>query len=128
MATSEQRLKPRQVGKAGTVIASLDIGCSKIACLIGRVDPGSRAGFAFMGGGRQQSRGFNGGSITDIEALERSVRLAVEDAEREAGERIERVILGITGPKVDSQLAEAQIELGQREITSRDVKRFGRKR
>jgi cell division protein FtsA len=123
MATSEQRLKPRQVGKAGTVIASLDIGCSKIACLIGRVDPGSRAGFAFMGGGRQQSRGFNGGSITDIEALERSVRLAVEDAEREAGERIERVILGITGPKVDSQLAEAQIELGQREITSRDVQK-----
>lgn len=123
MATTEQRLKPRQVGKAGTVIASLDIGCSKIACLIGRVDPGSRAGFAFMGGGRQQSRGFNGGSITDIEALERSVRLAVEDAEREAGERIEKVILGITGPKVESQLAEAQIELGQREITGRDVQK-----
>ena len=123
MATNEQRVKPRQIGKAGTVIASLDIGCSKIACLIGRVDPGSRAGFAFMGGGRQQSRGFNGGAITDIEALERSVRLAVEDAEREAGERIERVILGITGPKVHSQLAEAQIELGQREITSRDVQK-----
>ena len=80
MATSTQRLKPRHVGKAGTVVAALDIGCSKIACLIGRVDPGSRAGFAFMGGGRQQSRGFNGGSISDIEALERSIRLAVEDA------------------------------------------------
>ncbi|MEL7040864.1 MAG: cell division protein FtsA [Pseudomonadota bacterium] len=121
MATSEHRLKPRQIGKAGTVVAALDIGCSKIACLIGRVDPGSRAGFAFMGGGRQQSRGFNGGAITDIEALERSIRLAVEDAEREAGERIDRIILGITGPKVDSQLAEAEIELGQREISGRDV-------
>ena len=76
MATNEQRLKPRQVGKAGTVVAALDIGCSKIACLIGRVDPGSRAGFSFMGGGRQQSRGFNGGAISDIEALERSIRLA----------------------------------------------------
>ena len=68
MATSEQRLKPRHVGKAGTVVAALDIGCSKIACLIGRVDPGSRSGFSFMGGGRQQSRGFNGGAITDFEA------------------------------------------------------------
>lgn len=123
MSTIEQRSKPKSVGKAGTVVAALDIGCSKIACLIGRVDPGSRAGFAFMGGGRQQSRGFNGGAITDMDALERSVRLAVEDAEREAGERIERVILGITGPKVDSQLAEAQIELGQREITPRDVQK-----
>ncbi len=121
MAKAEHRLKPRQVGKAGTVIAALDIGCSKIACLIGRVDPGSRAGFQLMGGGRQQSRGFNGGAITDIEALERSVRLAVEDAEREAGERIERVILGITGPKVESQVTDAEIQLGGREITPRDV-------
>ncbi|MEM9937226.1 MAG: cell division protein FtsA [Pseudomonadota bacterium] len=121
MATADKRLKPKQVGKAGTVIASLDIGCSKIACLIGRVDPGSRAGFAFMGGGRQQSRGFNGGAITNMEALERSVRLAVEDAEREAGERIEKVILGITGPRVESRLAEAQIDLGEREISTRDV-------
>ena len=47
----------------------------------------------------------------------------VEDAEREAGERIDRVILGITGPKVDSQLAEAEIELGQREISSKDVQK-----
>lgn len=123
MSTTEKRLKPSQIGKAGTVIAALDIGCSKIACLIGRVDPGSRAGFQLLGGGRQQSRGFNGGAITDIEALERSVRLAVEDAEREAGERIEQVILGITGPKVESALAEAQIELGQRDITRRDVQK-----
>ena len=123
MARTDQRLKPRQIGKAGTVIAALDIGCAKIACLIGRVDPGARAGFAFMGGGRQQSRGFSGGAITDIEALERSVRLAVEDAEREAGERIERVILGITGPKVESRIADAQVEIGQREITGRDVQK-----
>lgn len=124
MATNEKRLKPRAIGKAGTVIAALDIGCSKIACLIGRVDPDSRSGFAFMGGGRQQSRGFSGGAITNIETLERSIRLAVEDAEREAGERIDRVILGITGPKVDSRLVEAQIDIGQGEITPRDVQKL----
>ncbi len=123
MATYEKRLKPRAIGKAGTVVAALDIGSSKIACLIGRLDPGSRAGFSFMGGGRQQARGFNGGAITDMEALERSVRLAVEDAEREAGERIERIILGITGPKVDSQLVHAEISIGQKEISPRDVQK-----
>ena len=121
MARTDKRLRPRMVGKAGTLAASLDIGCSKITCLIGRIDPDSRSGFVFLGGGRQQSRGFSGGAITNIESLERSVRLAVEDAEREAGERIERVILGITGPRVDSRLVEGQIEIGQREITGRDV-------
>lgn len=121
MATNAKRLKPKAIGKAGSVVASLDIGCSKIACLIGRVDPDNRSGFAFMGGGRQQSRGFSGGAISDIEALERSIRLAVEDAEREAGERIDQVILGITGPKVESRLIEARIDIGQREIAQRDV-------
>lgn len=121
MSSHSQRYKPSALGKTGTVIAALDIGCTKIACLIGRVDPDSRAGFTFMGGGRQQSRGFNGGAITDIEALERSVRLAVEDAEREAGERIERVVLGITGPRIESHLAEAQIDVSHREISKRDV-------
>lgn len=123
MATNAQRMTPKQVSRAGTLVAALDIGSSKIACLIGRVDPASRAGFAFLGGGRQQSRGFSGGAITDIEALERSVRLAIEDAEREAGERIESVILGITGPRVSARLAEAEIDLSQKEISAREVRK-----
>ena len=85
MAKADARLKPAKAQKAGQIIASLDIGTSKITCLIGRYDPAVRSGFSFLGGGRQQSRGFKDGSITDMEALERSVRLAVEDAEREAG-------------------------------------------
>ena len=121
MASMETRGTLKTADKVGSLIAALDIGCSKIACLIGRIEPGSRAGFTLIGGGRQQSRGFDGGKITDMDALERSIRLAVEDAEREAGERIQGVILGITGPKVDSRLAEAQIEFAEREIRQRDI-------
>ena len=121
MATMDTRGVAKTAHKAGSLIAALDIGSSKIACLIGRIEPGTRAGFTLVGGGRQQSRGFDGGKITDMDALERSIRLAVEDAEREAGERIEKVILGVTGPKVDSRLAEAQIEFSEREISPRDV-------
>lgn len=123
MATMESRGAAKALSKSGTLVAALDIGCSKIACLIGRIEPGTRAGFSLVGGGRQQSRGFDGGKITDMDALERSIRLAVEDAEREAGERIEKVILGITGPKVDSRLAEAQIEFSEREISPRDIEK-----
>lgn len=123
MSNNAQRFRVKHAVKSGAVVAALDIGCSKIACLIGRVDPETRAGFVFMGGGRQQSRGFNGGAITDMEALERSIRLAVEDAEREAGQRIDRVILGITGPKVQSELVEAEIEIGQRPVSQRDIKK-----
>ena len=123
MSTLESRNSLKSAGKVGSLVAALDIGCSKTACLIGRIEPGSRAGFSLIGGGRQQSRGFDGGKITDMDALERSIRLAVEDAEREAGERVERVILGITGPKVESCLAEAQIEFSEHEISPRDVEK-----
>ncbi|HPE47567.1 MAG TPA: cell division protein FtsA [Hyphomonas sp.] len=123
MATVQSRRVPR-IGKspAGTV-AALDIGCSKITCLIGRNDGRSPRGFRILGAGRQQSRGFTGGTITDMEGLERAIRLAVEDAEREAGEQISNVVLGITGQKLSCTLVTAAIEIGSREITAKDVKK-----
>ncbi|WP_084397860.1 cell division protein FtsA [Henriciella aquimarina] len=124
MARADARLKPAKAARIGNAIASLDIGSSKITCLIGRYDPSSKAGFTFLGGGRQQSRGFNGGSIKDMEALERSIRLAVEDAERQAGERIEQVVLGITGPKVTCDFVTAAMDIGGREITRKDMKKL----
>lgn len=124
MATTLHRRHPNSSVKAGTVIAALDIGSTKIACLIGRADPMVPEGFAYLGGGRQQTRGFDCGRITDIEALERSIRLAVEDAEREAGERIERVVLGITGAHLDSLHVEVEMSLGSREISGRDIRKL----
>ncbi|MCA8902811.1 MAG: cell division protein FtsA, partial [Hyphomonas sp.] len=51
-------------------------------------------------------------------------RLAVEDAEREAGEQISDVVLGITGQKLACTLTSARIEIGGREVTQRDVKKL----
>lgn len=124
MARADARLKPSKAARIGQAIASLDIGSSKVTCLIGRYDPSSKAGFTFLGGGRQQSRGFNGGSIKDMDALERSIRLAVEDAERQAGERIEQVVLGITGPKVTCEFVAGLTDIGGREVAAKDLKKL----
>ncbi|MAN74515.1 MAG: cell division protein FtsA [Henriciella sp.] len=124
MAKADLRLKPSRAARIGQTVASLDIGSSKITCLIGRYDPQARAGFSFLGGGRQQSRGFKDGSITDMEALERSIRLAVEDAERQAGERIDSVVLGVTGARVTCEFVGALNDLGGREVTSKDLKKL----
>lgn len=123
MSAPAQRRAPKGVPTQGELLAALDVGASKITCLIGRVDSRQAAGFSLVGGGSQQSRGFSGGTITDMEALERAVRLAVEDAERQAGQRIAKVRLGITGPKVASHLVAASINQSSRQITSRDLRR-----
>lgn len=123
MSSLAQRRSASPSGQEGRLIAALDIGSSKVTCLVGRIDSRSGACFRLLGGGHQQSRGFTGGSITDMEALERAVRLAVEDAERQAGQRIDSVRLGITGPRLDSHLLTARIGVGAGEITQRDVRR-----
>lgn len=124
MSTLENRLQARGGYKTGGTVAALDIGCSKVTCLIATRDLAGPEGFRLCGGGRQQSKGFNGGAITDMNGLERSIRLAVEDAERQAGEQINSVVLGITGPKVVCRLVTASVTIGGREITARDSKRL----
>ncbi|HCE21102.1 MAG TPA: cell division protein FtsA, partial [Hyphomonas sp.] len=94
MANVQARRKPLVGSRTSSPVAALDIGCSKITCLIGRNDGTGPRNFQILGAGRQQSRGFSGGTITDMQGLERSIRLAVEDAEREAGEQINQVMLG----------------------------------
>lgn len=124
MANVQSRRRAIGGSRSNGLVAALDIGCSKITCLIGRNDGTGPRHFQILGAGRQQTRGFNGGTITDMEGLERSIRLAVEDAEREAGEPISDVVLGITGPKLTCQLVTASIDIGAREITPKDVRRL----
>lgn len=123
MSRPQNRFSGRSGPRQGEVFASLDIGCSKITCLIARRDATEPDKFILLGGGRQQSRGFEAGTITDMEQLERAIRLAVEDAERQAGERIEQVILGVTGPKLVCKLVSAKIATNGRRVTAKDVKR-----
>ncbi|MEO0467051.1 MAG: cell division protein FtsA [Pseudomonadota bacterium] len=123
MAAQASRRAPKGAPSQGELIAALDIGASKITCLIGKADAKQAAGFVLVGGGSHQSRGFSGGTITDMEALERAVRLAVEDAERQAGQRISKVRLGITGPKICSHLVAANLNQSGRQVTARDMRR-----
>ena len=110
-------------GRNGDLIAALDIGCSKIGCLIARIDPEAPGQLILVGGGHQSSRGFESGSITDMAALERAVRLAVEDAEQQADESISEVILGISAPQVTARLVRGETEVAGREVTERDVRK-----
>lgn len=110
-------------GRNGDLVAALDIGSAKIGCLIARIDPEQSGNLILMGGGLQSSRGFDAGSITDMGALERAVRLAVEDAEQQAGEAVSDVIIGVSAPQVSGRLVRGEINLGGREVTERDVRK-----
>jgi cell division protein FtsA len=85
-------------------IAALDVGTSKICCLIAEVlEP--RNGVQGPGGvqlkirgfGHQASRGVKAGVVVDTGEADRAIRLAVDAAERMAGRAISEVFVSVAG-------------------------------
>jgi cell division protein FtsA len=97
------------------LIAALDIGTTKIACLIAEVlkpkHGEEAADLRIRGFGHQASRGVKAGSVVDLEAADRVIRLTVDAAERMAGKTIGEVVVGVAGgrPRCDVFTGETRI-------------------
>ena len=82
-------------------VAALDVGTSKVACLIARQSFGGE--MTIVGIGHQLSKGIKAGTITDIAEAETSIIAAVHAAEQMAGETIEDVIVNLSGASIVSR-------------------------
>ncbi len=102
-------------------IAALDIGTSKIACLIGDHSVGSDGQGGLMrisGLGHQVSEGLVAGQVVDMRAAEDSIRAAVDAAERMAGIEVRRVVIGVSAHQLTSQICEAEVPLLGNTVTN----------
>ena len=79
-------------------VAALDVGTSKVACLIGEHndDGQGRSMVRISGFGHQLSDGLNGGQVIDMRAAEDSIRAAVDAAERMANMEVRQVVIGLS--------------------------------
>src|SRR6056297_858788 len=118
------------------VIAVLDIGSSKIACLILRFDGpqqfpdeagvGSLAGqssFRVIGAATTRSRGVKLGEIHAMQETERAIRTAVQAAQKMAGVRVDHVIACLSGARPRSYGLEGRIDLTESTVQEADVAR-----
>ena len=95
----------QRASEPASVIAALDIGTSKICCIIAGLAPprhtvtpeANSSDLKVLGVGHQASRGVRGGVIVDIDAAEKAIRLAVAAAERAAGMSIRAVYVAVSG-------------------------------
>lgn len=94
--------------RTGT-IAALDVGSSKITCIIGRAES---SGLRVLGSALHESRGIRSGSIIALDAAEESIREAVDAAEHHADQRIQDVIVSIQCGAPKSISARADREIG----------------
>ncbi|MDR7144519.1 cell division protein FtsA [Rhizobium sp. BE258] len=124
------RLKPLS-SKRSHIVSVLDIGSTKVVCMIGRLTPreeseilpGRTHDIEIIGIGHQRSRGIKTGVIADLDALESVIRLAVDAAERMAGLTVESLIVNLTAGRLGSDVYTATIDLGGQEVELNDLKK-----
>lgn len=127
---SAPRLKPLPSKKAH-VVSVLDIGSTKVVCMIGRLTPrdpsevlpGRTHKIEIIGIGHQKSRGIKSGVISDLDALESVIRNAVDTAERQAKLTVDSLIVNVSAGRLQSDVYTASIDLGGQEVDNDDVRK-----
>src|ERR1700758_653061 len=117
--------------KRTALVASLDVGTSKIACMIARLkrcptsDAFRRRSHAaeLIGYSQIQSRGVKAGAVVDLNECEQAVRQAVSLAERMAKVRVESVLVSVSGGRLQGQRIEATTDIRGGAVTAADVAR-----
>lgn len=106
------------------VIASLDIGSSKIRTIVGTLEEKSQIP-NIIGVGIAPSTGLRKGAVIDVEETINSISSSLEDAERMAGEPVNHVFLGIGGSHIESINSKGVIAVSHsgNEISEDDVDR-----
>jgi cell division protein FtsA len=122
---------PSLPARKSAVLSVLDIGTSKIVCLVARLIPsdpseplrGRTHRCRILGIGHQRSRGIKGGVVVNMDAAEGAIRFAVDAAERMAGVQVESVIVSATGGRLSSHLYDAKVAIAGRAVTQVDIHR-----
>ncbi|MBL8587103.1 MAG: cell division protein FtsA [Methylobacteriaceae bacterium] len=115
--------------RKSAILSVLDVGTSKIVCLVARLAPMAESDLLpgrthrcrVIGIGHQRARGIKAGVVVDMEEAEQAIRCAVDAAERMAGVEVEGVIVNVTGGRLSSQHYAATAPIGGRAVAAGDV-------
>lgn len=107
--------------KNDQVLVGLDIGTSKIACVVAESSPDGRVDV--IGIGTHPSRGLRKGVVVNIESTVESIRLAVEEAELMSGVDIQSVFVGIAGSHIRGYNSHGVVASKGSEVMREDVER-----
>ncbi|MCA0961328.1 cell division protein FtsA [Salipiger bermudensis] len=117
------------------VVAILDVGSSKIACLVLRFDGteqilddgigslAGQSGFRVIGAATTRSRGVKFGEIAAMGETERAIRTAVQAAQKMAAIRVDHVIVCFSGAEPRSYGLAGQVEVDGTMVSEQDVAR-----
>ena len=124
------KMKPVSPRRAA-VVAALDVGTSKIVCMIARLEPQAPQevlrrrshGVRILGFAHTAASGIKAGSVVDLVEAEEVVRQAIDTAESMAGVQLESVVVSLSGGRLGSERFVADIELNGGAVGDGDIAR-----
>jgi cell division protein FtsA len=124
------KMKPIPARRS-VVVAALDVGSSKVVCLIGRLRPHGPQqvltrrshSVEVIGFGHTLARGTKAGTVVNLVQAEDAIRRAVDAAERMASVEIESVVLSISSGRPTSELFAAEIDMLGSAVSENDIAR-----
>lgn len=117
------------------VVAILDVGTSKIACLVLRFDEGAsvreegigsmagQSSFRIIGAATTRSRGVRFGEVDAMQETERAIRTAVQAAQKMAQVRVDHVIACLSGARPRSYGLDGQVDVESTVVGDADIGR-----
>ncbi|MDI1345548.1 MAG: cell division protein FtsA [Pseudolabrys sp.] len=117
--------------RRSAIVAGLDIGTSKIVCMIARLEPQAPQdvlrrrshGVRILGFAHTAASGMKAGSVVDLVEAEEVVRQAIDTAESMAGVQLESVVVSLSGGRLGSERFIADIELNGGAVADSDIAR-----
>jgi cell division protein FtsA len=117
--------------RRSAIVAALDIGTSKIVCLIAQLKPQPAPdslrqrshGIEILGIGHTEARGIKAGAVINMAEAEQAVRHAVDLAERDASVQLESVVLSMSCGRPGSEFYAVSVNVAGSSVTDGDVAR-----
>ncbi len=108
------------MGRKDEIIVGLDIGTSKVCCIVGEA---TDSGVDVIGIGTSESQGLRKGVVVNIEKTIDAIRKAVAEAELMAGCDISTVYAGMAASHIKGFNSRGIVAIKDQEVTRQDLSR-----
>ena len=112
------------IKKSKDIFTVLDIGSSKVSCLIGQSVNNNDVQVQVLGFGQHASFGVNNGLVTNINELANSIARAVEGAESMAGFPINKIVCSLSGANPITKVFRNQLAIDSGQVVKKDLNKI----
>ncbi|MFH2013926.1 MAG: cell division protein FtsA [Patescibacteria group bacterium] len=105
------------------IIIGLDVGTSKVRAIVASVKPKEEIKPKIIGIGESDSLGMRKGVVVDIEEMTKSIKRAIDQAERSSGVHIEKAYVSVGGSHIRAKTSKGIIAVSRadEEVSQDDV-------